>query len=334
MAASDEPWASSDGWSVVLAAAERLKPLRTLYESIGGASHRPLRARQLVERALSEAQALLPADSLIMADLFYSAECAFLMPLETQLLGDMEAMRLLSTNPSERVLELSNKAVALLRGRLATGSLFTLTPEESAWFFPVGHSGDAMAGAGMLLNCAFSAASSWPHHLPPLQQLGMLTDCVSTMLQVQAQGFVARCAASGRRILRQTVYKKSEMQISHLILHTLTPNQRSLLFASVGHPGELLVQQRAAVDPRQMLTMIVAALSDTVQQVQGRHSADVARHGLQRCTLPSCGAEEPHPKAFKVCSRCRTCTYCSAEHAAEDWKRHKRAECAKKEAVQ
>jgi hypothetical protein len=58
-----------------------------------------------------------------------------------------------------------------------------------------------------------------------------------------------------------------------------------------------------------------------------RAAADVARHGLRRCALPSCAQTEPHPKCYnKLCGRCRGVAYCSAAHSVEDWKRHKREE--------
>ncbi len=58
-------------------------------------------------------------------------------------------------------------------------------------------------------------------------------------------------------------------------------------------------------------------------------AADTARHGLRRCALPACGAQEPHPKLFKLCGRCRGSAYCCAQHSKEDWKRHKREDgCA------
>jgi hypothetical protein len=53
-------------------------------------------------------------------------------------------------------------------------------------------------------------------------------------------------------------------------------------------------------------------------------AADAARYGLRRCALSSCDAQEPHPKLFKLCGRCRGAAYCCAAHSAEDWKRHKR----------
>jgi hypothetical protein len=58
-------------------------------------------------------------------------------------------------------------------------------------------------------------------------------------------------------------------------------------------------------------------------------AADAARHGLRRCALPACGAQEAHPKLFKLCGRCRGAAYCRAAHSVEDWKRHKRADGCK-----
>jgi hypothetical protein len=70
----------------------------------------------------------------------------------------------------------------------------------------------------------------------------------------------------------------------------------------------------------------MAGFNATQQQTA---AADAARHGLRRCALPSCDAQEAHPKLFKLCGRCRGAAYCSAAHSAEDWKRHKREDgCA------
>ncbi len=60
-----------------------------------------------------------------------------------------------------------------------------------------------------------------------------------------------------------------------------------------------------------------------------RAAADVARHGLRSCALPSCGATEEYPKTYKLCGRCRGAAYCCAAHSKEDWKRHTREDgCA------
>jgi hypothetical protein len=61
--------------------------------------------------------------------------------------------------------------------------------------------------------------------------------------------------------------------------------------------------------------------ADQLAFIQERGAADVARHGLRRCALPACDAQEAHPK---LCGRCRGTAYCCAGHSKEDWKRHKR----------
>jgi hypothetical protein len=68
----------------------------------------------------------------------------------------------------------------------------------------------------------------------------------------------------------------------------------------------------------------------TVAAWRERGLADVARHGLRTCTLPACGAKEPHPRFFKCCSRCRSVFYCSPEHQRQDWPRQRAADrCTK-----
>jgi hypothetical protein len=72
------------------------------------------------------------------------------------------------------------------------------------------------------------------------------------------------------------------------------------------------------------------SISALIAELQGNAAADLARHGLRTCTLPACGATEPHPRFFKCCSRCRSVFYCSQEHQREDWPRHRAADrCTK-----
>jgi hypothetical protein len=70
-------------------------------------------------------------------------------------------------------------------------------------------------------------------------------------------------------------------------------------------------------------------LSGMYEDTRDRAAADLARYGLRRCALPSCDAQEPHPKFFKLCGRCRGVVYCCPEHSKEDWKRHKREDGCK-----
>jgi hypothetical protein len=69
---------------------------------------------------------------------------------------------------------------------------------------------------------------------------------------------------------------------------------------------------------------MVGSMLDTVQTNGARA---MARHGLRACALPACERVESEPKAFKVCSRCQHAAYCSKEHQAADWRRHKGEDC-------
>ena len=63
-----------------------------------------------------------------------------------------------------------------------------------------------------------------------------------------------------------------------------------------------------------------------------RQRADVAKHGLRDCALPSCSKTEKTVKEFAGCSGCRSVVYCCLEHQALDWRAHKKA-CREKEAA-
>ena len=63
-----------------------------------------------------------------------------------------------------------------------------------------------------------------------------------------------------------------------------------------------------------------------------RQRADIAKHGLRDCALPSCSKTEKTVKEFAGCSGCRTVVYCCLEHQALDWRAHKKS-CREKEAA-
>ncbi len=89
------------------------------------------------------------------------------------------------------------------------------------------------------------------------------------------------------------------------------------------------LMQRNAAEMLANAGLTGAMAKKTSADRQQRAASDLARFGLRTCALPECDAVEPHPKAFKVCSRCRAACYCSAAHQQADWRRHKRADgCA------
>ena len=60
--------------------------------------------------------------------------------------------------------------------------------------------------------------------------------------------------------------------------------------------------------------------------------ADIAKHGLRDCALPSCSKTEKTVNEFAGCSGCRSVVYCCLEHQALDWKAHKKT-CRETEAA-
>ena len=68
------------------------------------------------------------------------------------------------------------------------------------------------------------------------------------------------------------------------------------------------------------------------KEFDARQRADIAKHGLRDCALPSCSKTERIVKEFAGCSGCRSMVYCCLEHQALDWRAHKKA-CREKEAA-
>ena len=83
---------------------------------------------------------------------------------------------------------------------------------------------------------------------------------------------------------------------------------------------------------RSVLQTGVAASERDREEFEARKHADVAKHGLRDCALPSCSKTETTVKEFSPCAGCRSQVYCCLEHQALDWKAHKQA-CKEKEAA-
>ena len=69
----------------------------------------------------------------------------------------------------------------------------------------------------------------------------------------------------------------------------------------------------------------VAKFEERQAEFYARQRADVAKHGLRDCALPSCSKTKQTVKEFAGCSGCRTVVYCCLEHQALDWRAHKKA---------
>ena len=83
---------------------------------------------------------------------------------------------------------------------------------------------------------------------------------------------------------------------------------------------------------RGVLQTGVAKNEQICADFHARQRADIAKHGLRECSLPSCCKTEKTVKEFAGCSGCRSVVYCCLEHQAMDWRAHKKA-CREKEAA-
>jgi hypothetical protein len=306
------------------AAAELVAPLVQLSRAAENALHqlRYARGLELRERALAVAEALplLPCDSLVTASLLFGV-----IATRTLLREDVVAV----AHTDERfavlgeawradahALHLAQRALALYHARWRAGTLFALRPEERAFLDyserPV------QSCAEDYLVCANTAVCFWPPLRTPTEEEARVRGVYGALraaLEMDSREDLASpCTTSLLQVLRRLVI-------------TLADNDT----------GELLRQLRSKCGLSEAEWNSLCRLTeieDTVQDNQDtrsvlatfrrRAAADVARHGLRRCALPSCGATEPAPKTYKLCGRCRGAAYCCAAHSKEDWKRHKR----------
>ena len=88
----------------------------------------------------------------------------------------------------------------------------------------------------------------------------------------------------------------------------------------------------SVLQARGVLQSGVADSKRDKEEFDARQRADVAKHGLRDCALPSCAKTERTANEFKLCAGCRSQVYCCLEHQALDWKAHKKA-CKEKEAA-
>ena len=70
-------------------------------------------------------------------------------------------------------------------------------------------------------------------------------------------------------------------------------------------------------------TELDKAVEKFIEDKKTSRRADIAKHGLKECALPSCGKLEASVGQHKRCSACRSAWYGSAEHGALHWKEHK-----------
>ena len=285
---------------------------------------RHVRAAELLKRAIAKAEELFPPDSLMVSSLMALPETVFL-DREDDIAVSFRA-------------DVADPRLAIPLRRCRAGTLLQPTLEERAFFAL------AEPTTPLLLACANQLLNSQSM----LRYLGsdrfglmpeVLRRFVDTMLEMEALGLLPPQqpseGASGTTTATWIVMR--------VLLNNILQALRAAHLLDVPGgplPCGLNAEQFAVLrDIKQRIPEIPIDVNSTIGAVfaleQIRDSlaaADVARHGLRRCARPGCGATEPHPKAFKVCSRCRGAAYCAPSCQAQDWARHKRGDGCKKQA--
>jgi hypothetical protein len=187
--------------------------------------------------------------------------------------------------------------------------------------------------------------SNFCPHTPPSQakaRLQGLYGALRTVLDLDARGMLERDPRTGQAWPASS-FTTASPAISYLksavyYLATIVMCDAGLLLRMRAECGlsaaeEMALRRLAERHKAAMAELSTQELQSELGEINARRkqtaAADAARHGLRRCALPSCDAQEPHPKLFKLCGRCRGAAYCCAAHSVEDWKRHKREDGCK-----
>jgi hypothetical protein len=329
--------------------AATVAPLRRLYDAGITATRmeRHARAEELYARAVAAAQAALPAAadggttraSLIMSTLLRAQYIARTAAAAGNVEQDgATSARIRTSLQDAESTALLVRARDIARARWHAGTLFEPTPEETAFFQGrIAPHAQKIAGIMVLLECAMMVFMLTNPSSDNQDGRSAVLDALRAALEADVRGLLGlqpplqqqqqqqRAAVTKQMSTDATVAARNSLQ--ELLQYTL--GEGALLVALRALHG-LSSADEAAL--RVLLRRVAASLnahagpdlSAYTAAMRQRAAADVARHGLRACALPECAATEPHPKAFKLCGRCRGVVYCSAAHQQQDWRRHKR----------
>jgi hypothetical protein len=296
------------------------------------------RAEELYKRALAAAELALPYDSLVIA--------ALLDELST---AHYRASQVNPCSPAAAVerMEMMLRSIHLLHARWQAGTLFTPTAEEVAYLAEDEYPGlpAQMCGVFLYIPAANEVLETQRFRLPctPAEaevRLQGVYGALRAALEIDARGMLERDQRTGRAwpasSASSVAISSVKTAVHRLVTRALSYEAGMLLRmrATCGlSPAEETalrqLAERCKAEGERFAQELPSKLKDADAKQQQAAAADLARHGLRRCALPSCDAQEAHPKLFKLCGRCRGAAYCCAQHSKEDWKRHKREDgCA------
>jgi hypothetical protein len=216
----------------------------------------------------------------------------------------------------ERALSLSQRRLALCHARWRAGTLFTLSLEEAAFLADQKFAVQTIAEG--YVDTAEDAVLFWLPPRTPAEEEARLHGIYGAMRTA-----LALAVRDGLQLRFCTV------QALQCMLRGLRDDKAAgggiisglQTTCGLSRPEEMALCALARRDGDDREEQTTTAMLAGMRRLA---AADVARHGLRRCALPSCAQTEPHPKCYKLCGRCRGAAYCSPAHSKEDWKRHKR----------
>jgi hypothetical protein len=327
----------SDDAAATAAAAATVAPLLQLKRAANKAEKlaRFARAVELYTRAVAAAELALLCNSLVVAALLHELSATHILGSDAHPGSSTDAE---SAEFSQRSL------VLLLHERWQAGTLFSPTAEEVAYLAEDEYPGlpAQMCGAYFYIHVAgLTAQLLQKNNLAPSTtaeaeaRVHAVYGALRTALEADARGMLERHPRTGQA---WPASSGSAAMVSHLksAVHRLVTSALSdeagLLLrmrAACGLPAaeETALNQlaeRYKVEGKRSMQELAKRIERLNAKQQQAAAADAARHGLRRCALPACDAQEPHPKLFKLCGRCHATAYCCKQHQTEDWKRHKR----------
>jgi hypothetical protein len=301
------------------------------------------RMLELYKRALAAAELAQPCDSLIIAVLLDELGRAYYHNIAQAVRDNTpaaarHAMAADSAESKQRCLQ-------LLHARWQAGTLFAPTAEETAYLVEDEYPRlpAQMCGAFVFISVAKDIVLLKLLMLPctPAEleaRLHAVYGALHAALETDARDMLERNPRTGQAWPASSASSPNvfllKSGVHRLITDALCNEVALLLRGACGlSPADETALRQLAKRYKAEYKRNQQQLPEVTEGLNARHqqiaAADVARHGLRRCALPSCDAQEPHPKLFKLCGRCRRAAYCCAAHSVEDWKRHKREDGCK-----
>ena len=302
-------------------------------KNVAAALCRYARNAELASQASQTAEALFGDDSLVLADLRGSESSALSNLSNKASGGEQWALR-------QRAWAVLVSLVKLLVRRLADNTILPGTIRDEELDFAVrqqcmvektqgnpnpsptklralapNFGYNTLIGAmGMSLN--LSQLPYWPAEQKRMVELFVL----------QGLDVIPRTAGMPEDVVSH------EVNLTSIIVEKMNPRNVDPTFCAAVLRKWRSNAVSSVLRARGVLQTGVSEYEQVRSEFDVRQRADIAKHGLRDCALPSCSKTEKTVKEFAGCSGCRSVVYCCLEHQALDWRAHKKA-CKEKQAA-